>query len=238
MNKTLCKPITFSGKAKQTLYEPSTVSAETNITLRQHVNTMCETIKVPHEPKTASAKAMWIAKSVVSCEARDRSLDLEIVSIRKTISALHRAKPRLSSEIRAKALCANSEVTELISSALLDSARLAASGKSKAQSAQIASSYEVNSTFYRVQPCLSREAKAKAPLCANSIADSASLSLPARSAKVLSREARNKALSAKDLNLEVKDEALLSVTARLFQPRPKEKLYIAKLSLPSKAELK
>jgi len=34
-----------------------------------------ETIKVTREPKTASAKAIWIAKSVVTCEVRDRSLE-------------------------------------------------------------------------------------------------------------------------------------------------------------------
>ena len=73
---------------------------------------MREAIKVPYEPKTASAKAMWIAKAVVPCEARDRSLDsasceAKIVSDCKIILALHRAKPRLSCEARAKALCAD-----------------------------------------------------------------------------------------------------------------------------------
>jgi len=97
-----------------------------------------EAIKVPCEPKTAFPKAMWIVKSIVSCEVRDRSLDsasyeAKIVSDCKTISALHRAKPRLSREARAKALCANSEATAapLTSSALLDSARLAAGDKTK-----------------------------------------------------------------------------------------------------------
>ena len=60
---------------------------------------MREAIKVPREPKTVSAKAMWIAKSVVSCEARDRSLDsssyeAKIVSNYMTISALHRVDRR------------------------------------------------------------------------------------------------------------------------------------------------
>ena len=109
---------------------------------------------------------MWIAKSVVSCEVRDRSLDsasceAKIVYDCKTISALHRAKPRLSREAKAKALCANSEATAalLTSSALLCSARLAASNKTKALSAKD----------------LSREVKNEAPLSANSEAISASL---------------------------------------------------------------
>ena len=99
---------------------------------------MCEAIKVSREPKIASAKAMWIAKFAVSCEARDRSLnsascEAKIVSNGKTILALHRAKPRLSREANAKVLCANSEAitAPLTSSALLSSARLAASEKPK-----------------------------------------------------------------------------------------------------------
>jgi len=214
-NKALCKPITVLGEAKQTLCESSTVSAETtvlgeakqtlcesstvsaetNIASRQHVNTAREAIKVPREPKIASAKAMWIAKSVVPCEVRYRSLDsasceAKIVSDCKTISALHRAKPRLSREARVKALCANSEVTAapLTSSALLGSARLAASGKTKALSAQIASLYEANATLCRVQPRLSRETKAKALLYAKSVVNSASLPLID-----LSREVKNEA---------------------------------------------
>jgi len=52
-------------------------------------------------------------------------------------------------------------------------------------------------------------------MCANSVADSVSLPLTALSAKkVLSREARTKELSAKDLSRETKNEAPLS--ARLF----------------------
>ena len=98
-----------------------------------------------------------------SCEAK-------IVSDHKTISALCRAKPRLSREAKAKALCANSEATAapLKSSALFGSARFAASGRTEALSAQIASSCEANLTLRRVQPHLSRETKARAPLCANS----------------------------------------------------------------------
>ena len=71
---------------------------------------------------------MWIAKSVVSCEARDKSLDLasseaKIISDRETISALHRAKPRMSCKNKAKAFYANNEATvaPITSSALLGS---------------------------------------------------------------------------------------------------------------------
>ena len=97
----------------------------------------------------------------------------------------------------------------------MGSARLVASGKTKALSAQIASLYEANATLYRVQPRLSCEAKAKAPLCANSIADSVSLPQIALTAKiVLSREARTKALSAKDLSREAKKEAPLSANSK------------------------
>ena len=99
---------------------------------------MPETIKVPLEPKIASAKAIWITKFVVSYEARDRSLDLasceaKIFSNCKTISALHRTKPLLSRDARAKALCANNEATAapLTSSTLLGSARLALATKQK-----------------------------------------------------------------------------------------------------------
>ena len=125
-----------------------------------------------------------------------------------TISALHRAKPCMFREAKAIALGANSEATTVLltSSALLDSARLAASGRTKALNAQIASSREANSTLYRVQTRLSREVKAKALLCAKSVADSASLPLIALSAKgVLSRETRTKALTVKNFSRKVKN---------------------------------
>ena len=74
-------------------------------------------------------------KSVVSCEVIDRSLDSascedKIVSDCKAISALHRGKPHLSREAKAKPLCTNSEaiVVSLTSSVLLGSAKLTASG--------------------------------------------------------------------------------------------------------------
>ena len=113
---------------------------------------MREAIKVPCEPKTASAKAMWIAKAVdisldsASCEAK-------IVSDCKTILALHRSKPCLSRKAKIKVLCTNNEATvaPLTLSTLVGSARLAASGKTKAISAQIVSSCESNSTLCRVQ---------------------------------------------------------------------------------------
>jgi len=132
-------------------------------------------------------------------------------------------------------LC-NSEATaaSLTSSALLGNARLAASGRTKSLSAQIASSREANSTFCRVQPCLSREVKAKAPLCANSIVDSLLLSLPAPSVKVLSHEARAKALSAKDLNREAKDRAPLRANSEAIPASLKGRTLRSRAKLASK----
>jgi len=102
---------------------------------------------------------MWIAKPVVSCQARDRSLDLasceaKIVSDCKNISTLHRAKSRPSREAKTKAFCANSEAiaAPLTSLALLSSVRLATGDKTKALSAKN----------------LSHEVKNEAPLSANS----------------------------------------------------------------------
>ena len=123
---------------------------------------------------------MWIAKSLVSFEARDRSLDsasceAKIVSDCKIISALHIAKPRLS-----------------------------------------------------------REAKVKAPLCANS----ASLSQPTPSAKVFSRETRTKALSAKDLSREVKNKVPLSANSEAILASLKGGALHSKAKLAFKAELK
>jgi len=119
---------------------------------------------------------MWVAKSIIS-SLDSASCEATIVSGHKTISAFRRAKPRLSCEAKAKVFCANSEATTapLTSSALLGNARLPASGRTKALSAQIASSCEASSTLRGVQPRLSREAKAKTPLGASSLADSASL---------------------------------------------------------------
>ena len=70
---------------------------------------MREVIKVPRESKITFAKAIWIAKFALSCEARDRSLgsasyEGKIVSDYKTISALH--EPHMSRETRTKALSA------------------------------------------------------------------------------------------------------------------------------------
>jgi len=141
----LCEPIIASREAKQSLRKPITLSIT-----RQHGNVACEAIKVPCEPKTASSKAMWVAKSTTfSLDSASR--DAKIVSDHKTISALHRTKPRLSHEAKTKALCANSEVTaaSLTSSALLGS-RLATSGRTKELSAQLASPCEANSTFRRI----------------------------------------------------------------------------------------
>ena len=78
-----------------------------------------------------------------SCEAK-------IVFNHKTTSAHRRTKPRLSREAKAKALCANNEVTAV----LLALTTLLGSAKPTA-----------------------REANTKAPLHANSVADSKSLPL-------------------------------------------------------------
>jgi len=84
----------------------------------------------------------------------------------KTTSAHRRTTPRLSREVKAKALCANSEATvaSLASTTLLGSTKPAT--------------------------C---EANTKAPMRANSIADSDSLPLTAPSVKNFCREARDKA---------------------------------------------
>ena len=149
---------------------------------------------------------------IVSGEAWDRSLDsasykTKIVSDCKTISAFHRAKPRLPLEAKVKVFCVNNEATTtpLTSSALLSSARLAPSVKIKALSVKIASLHETNSTLCKVHPRLSPKAKVKAPLC-----DSASLLLPAPSAKDFYREVKDKAPSANDLSREARDKAPLS----------------------------
>jgi len=94
-----------------------------------------------------------------------------MVSDCKTISALHRAKPRLSCETKVKTLCVNNEATTapLTLSTLLSSAKEALSFEVKAK-ALLGAGNEV--TLYRVQPRLSHEIKTKAPLCANSVADS------------------------------------------------------------------
>jgi len=78
-------------------------------------------------------------------------------------SSPRRAKPCLSREAKAKALYAKSEATTTMhtSSVLLVSTGTIACGSTKALSAQIASSCEANSTLYRAQPRLSREAKTK-----------------------------------------------------------------------------
>ena len=75
----------------------------------------------------------------------------------------------------------------------MGSARLVASGRTKALSALIASLCEASSTLHGVQPRLSQEAKAKTPFGASSVAASVSLSLTSPGAKDLCCEARNKA---------------------------------------------
>jgi len=163
---------------------------------------------------------MWIAKFIVSCEARDRSLDsasckAKIVSDHKTILVLRRAKPVCPAGLRLKhfVLTAGLLQPRLHHLALLGSAKLAASGRTEALNAQITSRCEAHSNLCRVQPRLSREAKAKTPLGANSVADSASLSLTTPSAKNLCCEAREKVPSDKDLYREARDKAPLGANS-------------------------
>jgi len=147
----------------------------TNIASRQHASIVRETTKVPREHKTASAKAIWIAKCKVSNKAR--SLDK-------------------------------------------------ASGKA-------------NSTFHKAQPRLSHEAKAKAPLDADSVPEPALFPLPALSAKkVLSSEARTTTLNAKDLSREAKDEAPLSANSEAEIASLKEKSLLCRAKLTFKGRAK
>jgi len=106
--------------------KPISVSIETNSASRQYVNVVLEATKVPCEPKTTSNKAMWVVKSTTS-SLDPASYEVKIVSDHETISAPHRAKPRLSCEVKAKTLCTNSEAAAapLASSTLLGSAKLA-----------------------------------------------------------------------------------------------------------------
>ena len=120
----------------------------------------------------------------------------------------------LCREIRNKApLGANSEAitASLTSSTLLGSARTAARDSTKALSDQIASSCETNSTLYRVQSRLSREAKSKA-LYTNSKAIAASLAstILLESAKSVAREANTKVPLHANSNV---DSASLPLTA-------------------------
>ena len=79
--------------------------------------------------------------------------------------------------------------------------------------AKIVSDYETILALRRAKPHLSCEAKARAPLCASNVADSASLSLPAPSAKNLCRGARDKAPSANDLGREARNQILLGANS-------------------------
>ena len=153
---------------------------------------------------------MWVVKFTVA------SLDLAsceaiIVSGYKTISAPRRAKPRLSREAKAKVLCANSEATaaSLISIVLLGSVKLA-----------------------------THEAKTRALRCTNSIANSASLSLIAPSAKNLCREAIDEAPSAKDLCHEARDKAPLGANNKSILASLERKAMRSEAKLASKGKAK
>jgi len=101
-------------------------------------------------------------------------------------------------------------------------------------------SCEANSALCRVQPRLSREAKAKAPLCADSVIDAGSPPLPALSAKkVLNRKAKTKALfNTNDLSREAKNEAPLSASSEAISASLKERamLHNAKLAFKGRAK--
>ena len=120
----------------------------------------------------------------------------------------------------------------------MDNARLAVSGRTKALSAQIASPCEANSILRRVHPCISREAKAKAPLCANSVTASVSLPLPAPSANDLNCEPKTKTLSAKDLSHEAKDKAPLGINSEAISASLKERALLSKAKLAFKGRAK
>jgi len=93
-----------------------------------------------------------------------KALSAQIASSREANSTLYRVQPRLSREVKAKALCANSEAAAAsLSTTLLGSTKPAA--------------------------C---EANTKATFCANSVVDSSPLPLTTPSAKNLCSEARNK----------------------------------------------
>jgi len=108
---------------------------------------------------------MWIAKATIP-SLDPASCEAKIVLDHKTTLAPRGAKSRLSCEAKTKAPCAYSEAIKatLASTILLGSAKPA-----------------------------TREANTKAPLRANSITVSTSLSLTTPSAKNLCREARDKA---------------------------------------------
>ena len=120
----------------------------------------------------------------------------------------------------------------------MGSARLAANGRTKVISAQIASSCEASSTLHGVQPRLSLEAKNKIPLGDNSVADSLSLSLIARGAKNICREARDKAPSAKDLCRDVRDKAPLGANSEAILDSIEGRALCIRAKLASKGRVK
>ena len=101
-------------------------------------------------------------------------------------------------------------------------------------------SCEANATFHRVEPRMFCEAKAKAPLFANSEANVASLSLPALSAEaVLSCKARTRALFSANVHCrEANNEAPLCASSEATPSSLKIRalLYSAKLASTSRAK--
>jgi len=74
--EVLHEPNSASCEANQALREPITVLAGTKLAPCQRISVTREPSRVPCEPKIASAKAMWIAKSTLA------SLELASMKLR------------------------------------------------------------------------------------------------------------------------------------------------------------
>jgi len=189
---------------------------------------LCEARKASCEPKTIPAKVISIKKSnSASCEASDKSLDsvsceTKIVFDYEIISALHKAKPHLSREAKAKSpLGASSEAT-LASSALLGSTTEALSLNARAKAP-----YDANSEAITASKVLSCKARTKAPIGANNEVSAASLKSKAllNSAKLAS-SSNAKAQRAQAASPCV---ACLQSEAILASPTSKKRSFKAKL---------
>ena len=100
--EVLYKPNSTSCEANQALCEPITVPAGTKLAPHQRVCVAREPSRVPCEPKIASAKAMWIAKSILG-SLESAFHEAKIVLDYNTPSA---SQLRLSREAKVKAPCA------------------------------------------------------------------------------------------------------------------------------------